>query len=105
MIPIPMHTVLVGVAAFVGFLTCCAVLAKLAIWWAGELVRLAGVKGGTGGEMRRRAYLLAAVFAGLAISGCGGGGGGGKCASPYTGLWIGTTTTDQIILSENCDYQ
>lgn len=40
----------------------------------------------------------------LAVSACGGGG-GGKCSSPYSGTWVGTTATDQLTLSESCDYQ
>jgi hypothetical protein len=39
----------------------------------------------------------------LAAAACGGG--GGKCASSYSGVWIGTTTTDQISLSDSCDFQ
>ena len=36
---------------------------------------------------------------------CACGGGDGKCASPYTGDWIGTTAPDRLSLSDSCEFQ
>jgi hypothetical protein len=56
-------------------------------------------RGGSGAM--KRTFIPCVLFL---LAACGGGG-GGKCASPYTGTWIGTTVTDQLNLSDSCDYQ
>lgn len=66
------------------------------VWW--DSVTGEGQMGGLIGRMPLRALPLA-----MLLASCGGG--SGECAGDHTGLWIGTSQTDQITLGADCSYE